>query len=310
MAKKILLLIFLSLAFGIIHSYSFDFYYLQILVGSTFPFLITVPIFIILCVYQYFKGTFKSSELFDNFWAAFKPVFIVLTVLYSLGLLSTFINKKESENKKNDPELHKSTVLKENKNSVKEIGAIDSEILNKDNLYENFNYHYAILFPKDYKVDYGIGKHSQIQAYNEENGNTIIITSFPTDKEINEALQMEETDGSKEFMELLLKSFETPEMKNNFEKTLCERGFTKVNIKSMVLTSFANTYFIKVNSDAKVMYDNKEFPVKLVTFTTYKLNNIYTVTFRSWESNFNKNWKDQINQTMGNFVVSNTISKP
>jgi hypothetical protein len=121
---------------------------------------------------------------------------------------------------------------------------------------------------------------------------------------------MEETDGSKELIEFFLKSFEAPEMKANFEKTFAERGFTQVKIKSMELTSFTNAYFIKVNSNAKVLFDNKEFPVKLVTYTTYKLNNIYTITFRSWESNYNKDWKDLINQTMGNFVVSKSISKP
>jgi hypothetical protein len=310
MVKKIIYIVLLSLLFGIFQAYTIQFDLLQILASSVIPVVLTIPFFLIYSIYLFFKGRFKSSELLDNLWASFTPVIVLLFVAYFINYLGPKIVKSEIESAKSKTDLHKSTVIKENRNTKKDIGDVDSELLNEDNLYENYNYHYAILFPKGYKVDYGIGKYSQIQAYDEKNGNTIIITSFPTDKEINESLKIKETNGSKEFMELILESLETTEMKNNFEKTLCERGFTKVKIKSMMLTAFANSYFIKVNSDAKVMYDNKEFPVKLITFTTYKINNIYTVTFRAWESNFNKHWKDQINQTMGNFVVSKTISKP
>jgi hypothetical protein len=183
MVKKIIYIVLLSLLFGIIQAYIILFDFKQIIASSAIPILISLPFFVIYSIYLFYKGRLKSSELIDNLWAAFKPIFILLIVVHIIGYLAAKMDK--NENTTSDTDLHKSTVLKENKNHVKDIGEIESEILNKDNLYENFNYHYAILFPKGYKVDYGIGKYSQIQAYNEKNGNSIIITSFQTDKKIN-----------------------------------------------------------------------------------------------------------------------------
>ena len=56
-------------------------------------------------------------------------------------------------------------------------------LLNKDNLYENYSHNYTIKIPVGYKKNYGIGKFSSVQFYNENLGYVVGVNVGSTNLE-------------------------------------------------------------------------------------------------------------------------------
>lgn len=218
------------------------------------------------------------------------------------------ISKKEGEKSASNSETYKATVQKNNPKPVKEVGKVDTEFLNSDNLYENYSHNYSITFPTNFKVNYGIGQYSEVQAYDKDLAYTIIVNVAKSDvsKFFNSSQTIDEI--SEIMVKGVLEEFRSRKGVDKMERSLTEKGLSDVVLLSANLTNFHNRYFIDSRYSANVIIDNEKFPVIMTDYVTFYNNNVYHFFFRSWKDLHNAAWKNQIKTTMATVLINKAIT--
>lgn len=268
-------------------------------IGAFFvPILIS---FVICAAIESVKTILKKSYRFNSFvrtwWLVFIPVILLAySTLY-------FSNDAESVDIKEV--TYKKYVQERNTKSKKRIGDVDSEFLNEDNLYENFKHNYTVKFPINYKVNYGMGRYSEIQAYDTLTGRMISISV--ADSKVKNPF-----DTKKEHSDFMVKGmFE--ELKNKkyvtlLERTFEERGLADVVLSEYDLTNYNNRVFIRLDFDAKAIVDNKSIPIVVRDFVTFHDSHIYHFAFRTPQILLNDKFEHLVLNTMQSVMVSDYIS--
>jgi hypothetical protein len=300
---KILFILILSLTYGIIQAYKLSNLSFNTIIGNACaPLLIAIAISIIVELVNLVRKKKLSFEtVLNRLWKIFLVIIIILFITMELDRLNSSSTTEAKD------EVYKSKVIDENPADIKEVGKVKTELLNSDNLYENYVYNYAILFPKNFKVDYGIGENTQVQASEEKTGYVIIVSVVPDGGSKYFEKGAIDNSTNERFIHTIYKEFNTPIRKKEFEAGFEKMGLTEVMLTKMSLTNFSNKSFIKSNFSAMSIVDNKKYQLVLTTFMTFTSKHFYTITFRSWKLLNNKDWLDIINQTMANFHINENI---
>lgn len=302
---KILLIIIFSILFGIGQSLIIEGDFLLQTFSSTLIPLIFI--FIITTIVELSKTIYKKGYRFDNYintsWKIFIPIIILF--YFSLVVSNYTKNKENSVNNKN--ELYKKSVQENNPNQIKKVGSVHTEFLNSDNLYENYSHNYTIMFPKNYKVNYGIGKYSEVQAYDSINGYIIVVNAIKTVTGINPTPNRTKNNISDTLMRLIPTYYDDPKYIHKLERKFEENGLSDVKHKEYSLTNYNNRIYISSKFAANSIINNVKIPIILIDNVTFYDDKIYHFSFRSLTKNYNGNWETIINNVMSTVLINDRI---
>jgi hypothetical protein len=301
--KKVISMLILSVVFGISQSiieFNSDF---DQMIGSTFIPIIFTVIFSTLYMVLQKLLKFKYFSFIEISWKIFTPF---ISILY-FTLIFSYFNKENTKSQSTSNENYKKTVQDNNSESEKEIGGVKTEFLNKDHLYENYLYNYSIKLPENFKVNYGIGKHSEISAYHPDSGYMVSVNvgDFARPNINSNLSQDQETEKLINGAYSVVTSAD--EIKN-LEETFEKRGFADVKFVNSKMTNYNNRSFIFLKFEANQIIDNKKYPTIIIDHVTIYKSNIYHFAFRAWTNLFNEKWEDEIRQTMSSVLISEYIT--
>lgn len=301
---KILLIVIFSIFFGLGQTMIIGNYVIaQSIASSLIPLIL---IFAITFIIEVFKSltikNYKFADFYNTAWKVFIPTIIIL---YATLFISYKTKTTESSN---DAEIqsYKATVQKNNSNSIKKIGDVNSEFLNADNLYENYSYHYSIKFPKKYSTNYGLGKYSEIQAY-DSNGNLIVVNVANQQFGIKPTKTETKNVISDKLVKLASESFKDPKYTKQLETAFEERGLLNVKFESYDLTNYNNRFYIFSKYTAESIVNNIKSPIIIFDLVTYYDNKIYHFAFRTSKDSNKEQWDYIVNNTMSSVIISDLI---
>jgi len=175
---------------------------------------------------------------------------IFISVPYLVG------NKKNTKvNEKNIDLINSINRLNESRQKLQ------YSLLNKDNLYENYSYNYAIKIPEGYKTNKGIGKYSSVQFYNEQLGYVVVVNVGESDfKDIS-------LQDNNMIINKFEREYKTDLLLNDIiEKAMIDRGgyaygFNNLNLKENLKKSLCYS-FLKTNKRYEIL--NKSAPSVII----------------------------------------------
>lgn len=303
---KILLIILFSIFFGIGQAFIIGGEFLIQSISSSFIPLIVI--LVITTIAELSKTLTKKGYKFDNFLNTAWKIFIPTIVLLYFFLLVGYHTKPKEQSENAENELYKITVQQNNPSSKKKVGGIDTEFLNTDNLYENYSHNYTIMFPKTFHVNYGIGKYSEVQAYDSSMGYTIVVNVATMETGINPTANKTKNNISDNLMKALVKYYNDDNYIHKLESTLEERGLSDVKHEKYNLTNYNNRMYISSKYTANAIINNEKYPIILIDNVTFYDDKVYHFSFRSWSDKFNKNWESTINNTMALVLINDRIT--
>ena len=302
---KILIIIIFSILFGIGQSIIIggDILF-QTFASTLIPLIIIFIITMLIELSKYIHNKeYRFDGLIDTSWKLFIPIIILL--YFSLILTNYSKTKEKSVN--NIDEFYKKTVQENNQNERKKVGSVHTEFLNSDNLYENYSHNYTITFPKHYKVNYGIGKYSEVQAYESSDGYIIIVNAMKMATGINPTSNITKNNISDTLMKLISSSYDDPKYIRKLETKFEENGLSEVKLKRYFTTNYNNRIYISSKYTANSIINNIKMPVTLIDNVTFYDDKIYHFCFRSWTNNYNANWETTINNVMASVLINDRI---
>lgn len=300
--KELLIIFIAATLFGIIQVYLFseNFNFITLIFQGFGFLIISLVIALIWSIFRLKKWGFLKVYYYSS---------ILAFVLYSLILLiSKFSDTPLKSNDTSNKEIkYKSIVSNENKKPIKKVGDVKKEFLNEDNFYENYVYNYAIKFPNSYTLNYGIGKFSNILAYNENTGKQISITTG--DNNLGFSFSNEKANEMIESLEKENINFFT---KGIIEKWKKEGSYQNVKITNQEVVNFYNKKFIRLTFEATRNLNNAEYIYTVTDFITFFKENNYHFYFESPKPQ-NENewteWNNLILETMSRVRISNSITQ-
>lgn len=309
MAKsiKIILIALFSIIFGIGQAYQMrsDFI-VQSIISSLIPFMLVFGIGLIAELIRSLsdKGSFFKKYL-DTTFKVFVPV---ISLCYLSLLVNSYYADDPDANQRSQPSLYKPSVQKKNNNPVKSLGAVDTEFLNADNLYENYADNYTIKFPESFKVNYGAGKFSEVQAYDSDSGYVIIVNVATSDV----SSYFNNGESKNEISELMVngmfEKFSDLAYLEQLESSFEERGLSDVQHVDSKMTNYNGRFYISSQYQANAIINGQKHPTTLIDLVTFFNNKIYHFTFRAWTNLFNESWNSRIVQTMSTTLISEHIT--
>ena len=184
------------------------------------------------------------------------------------------------------------------------IQKLQYSLLNKDNLYENYSYNYAIKIPEGYKTDKGIGKYSSIQFYNEQLGYVVAVNVGESDfKDIS--IQDNNTIINKFAREYKTDMF----LHEIMDKAMIDRGYNSPKFLSSEKVNYNNRDFLNLNHKAFRRSNKNNSPVMMSSFITYYKEYVYFILFVSYQFSSKKNWEIEIEKSMSNLFIHKFITK-
>ncbi len=305
----IMLFLGLSLFFGFAQTYIVqqEIIISQSLVSSLIPIIITIVLTVLIEILKYI---FKKEYKFNNFIGTMKTIYIIVISICLLSLLGNYGNHYFNDSSKTDTDdkTYKRTVQENNSNAVKQVGKVKTEFLNENNLYENYSYNYSITFPANYKVNYGIGKHTEIQAYDSDSGYVIVVSAVKNDVSEYFEKDLSKDEVSEIMMKNLFEKFNNDTSKTLLEKSFEKKGLSDVSLKQIRLTNYNNRFFIHATFSANVIIDNERLSVVVQNYNSFYDNKVYNFTFRCFSSYNNNSWLKVVNQVMGTVFISDYIT--
>lgn len=300
--KKLLIIFITTALFGVIQVYLFSEnlnWITTIFQGLGFL-VVSLVIALIWSIFRLKRWGFLKVFYYSNIL-----VFVLYLLMVSISKFNDIpFESKDISSKKNK---YKNIVSHENQKPVKKVGDIKQEFLNADNFYENYVYNYAIKFPDNFTLNYGIGEYSNILAYNEDNGKQISINtgdnnvdfSFSNEKanEMIEGLKKEHFDF-----------FTNPII----EKWKKEGSYQDVKVVEREIVNFYNKKFIKLTFDATRKLNNNDYEYTVTDFITFFKENNYHFYFESPKPQNSAEWSEWNNlilETMSRVRISNTITQ-
>ena len=277
-----------------------DFKWINFTANSILFLAVSLIIAIIWSIFRFKRWGFLKIFYQSQFLAL-----SIITIVLSVGKYNE--TPLEAQNVVTTKDRYKKIVNEENKQPIKKVGDVKQEFLNEDNFYENYVYNYAIKFPDNFKLNYGIGEYSNILAYNEDNGKQISITtgdnnvdfSFSNEKanEMIEGLKKEHFDF---FTNPIIKKWKN------------EGSYQDVKVVEREIVNFYNKKFIKLTFDATRNLNNNDYEYTVTDFITFFKENNYHFYFESPKPQNSAEWSDWNNlilETMSRVRISNTITQ-
>ena len=175
-------------------------------------------------------------------------------------------------------------------------------------MYENFEYNFSIKFPSTYKVDYGIGKSSVVQAYDTTSGHIIAVSVSSSDFANISSDGYSDLQFAEKIVKDLFELYKTDEVRSKMTSGYEKRGFSDVTDNEPSLVNFNNIYFIKTNYKGYSIVNNEEYPVILIDFVTANKQYGYHFIFKSWSESYTASWQSKIIEIMSNVHISKNIT--
>lgn len=230
---------------------------------------------------------------------------IGISIIGNLG--NSNLKAKEEEEEEVISNKYKKIVSEENEKPVKKIGDVKQEFLNEDNLYENYVYNYAIKFPKNYKLNYGIGEYSNILAYNEKSGRQISVNTG--DNNVDYSFSNQEANKMLESLTEEHINFFKEEIINKWKT---EGSYQDVKLKNSKVVNFYNKKFLNLTFEATRNLNNKDYDYIITDYITFFKQNNYHFFFESpmpqneteW-----KEWETLVLETIMRVRISDTITQ-
>jgi hypothetical protein len=248
------------------------------------------------------RASYEWKKSFNTFNVILVIIFSIIGSLMILKLIATR-NKQDVS----DTRTFKKEVIDSNDNYTKQVGDHKNELLNDNNLYENFKYNFALKFPKDFVVDYGIGKDVIVQATNDYMGYAIAVSIAPTETENlmnkNESKEL----VSDKVVDEMFEYYNDPSYLNQFIGSLEDRALSDVKVKKTTVTNYNNRKYIHVECDAYAILDNELHPLVLDAYITFYNHHIYQLFFRSWLTQNNDAWRATIKKTMSLTTINEKV---
>lgn len=281
----------------------------MLLFNDDFTLIIFLSNFIFFLLFSFLITLFWSFFRFKR-WGFIKLFFrstflalILVTIILSVGKYYETGYENDSIKKEN----FKKTVNRENEKPIKKVGDIKKEFLNEDNFYENYVYNYAVKFPNNYILNYGIGEYSNILAYNESNGKQITITtgynilgySFSNQK-ANEMIDSFDKEQLNFFTNGIIKKWKE------------EGSYQNVKIIDESKVNFYNKKFIKLSFEATRNLNNTNHAYIVTDYITFFKENNYHFYFESPKPENESEWSEWNNlllNTMSRVRISNSITQ-
>ena len=218
---------------------------------------------------------------------------IFISVPYLVG------NKKNTKvNEKNIDLINSINRLNESRQKLQ------YSLLNKDNLYENYSYNYAIKIPEGYKTNKGIDKYSSVQFYNEQLGYVVVVNVVESDfKDIS-------LQDNNMIINKFEREYKTDLLLNDIiEKALIDRGYNSPKFLSSEKVNYNNRDFLNLNHKAFRRSNKNNSPVMMSSFITYYKEYVYFILFVSYQFSSTKNWEIEIEKSMSNLFINKFITK-
>lgn len=293
----------LSIAYGMHRCNTLNNYNADVLIfESIVPLLIAAfPTLIIEFIkFAIQRGKYDYTKSLNTFIYAF----YICVLLLALGSIN---NKKRNSEYTSDEPTFKREILDNTADTIVKAGDYRLEMLNSNNLYENYRHHFTIKFPEEFQVDYGTGKDSEVQATNSYFGYVISVTVAPTGTE-----KFFTSNANKNFVSdtMVVEIFElmsTNEYRKKLIQSHEERGLDDVEITGIRLTNYNKRKFIETKYFANAILDDKKHPITIIGYTTYYNHYVYQFYFRSWENQFNEEWIATMKSAMSTLLVDEKI---
>lgn len=300
--KKISVIFILSALYGAIQVYFFSENFSLInLIFQGFAFLIiSLVITLIWSIFRLKKWGFLKVFYYSSILG-----FILYLLILSFSKF--YETKSDSESFTRQENKYKKIVNKENKKPIKKVGEVKREFLNEDNFYENYVYNYAVKFPKNFKLNYGIGEYSNIMAYNGNDGKQISITTG--DNGINYSLSNLEANEMIENFKNKHLDFFANKIIEKWEK---DGTYQEIKVANKKIVNFYNRKFIRLTFEASRNLNDTYYLYTVTDFITFFKDNNYHFYFESPapqnESEWDK-WNNLILDTMTKVRISSNITQ-
>ena len=247
-----------------------------------------------------------------------------ISILLSILLLFSMVKRIQliSEMNHNDVDFtkeirswdYKSEINKRNSKERKKVGDVDIEFLSDKNLYENYLYHYSVLFPEDSKVTYGLGKKGTVMGIGDSDGLTINVqvtenpwlgvNKFRSD--INFKSNNNQIKTNNDFIEFILRNEKAiNDYRNDYQKTLNERdlGLENLRLTNIEPVKYKNRKFLKIEHTGILSSPDYKLPIIRDVYFTYYRENQYTIIFDYLDTESNKNLKPKMDLFLMSFIV-------
>lgn len=300
--KKLFIILTVITFYSLIKMYLFndDFNWINFTANSLLFLALSSVIAIIWSIFR-----FKRWGIFKIFYRSHFLALILITSILSFGKLNEI--PLETQNVGATNNNYKKIVNEENKKPVKKVGDVKQEFLNEDNFYENYVYNYAIKFPDNYRLNYGVGEYSNILAYNENNGKQISITTGDNkvDYSFSNQKANEMIEGfKKEHLDFFANAI--------IEKWKNEGSYQDVKVVDEGVVNFYNKKFIKLTFEATRNLNDMNYEYTVTDFITFLNENNYHFYFESPKPQNTTEWTEWNNlllETMSRVRISNTITQ-
>jgi hypothetical protein len=300
---KVVVALLLSLVFGFLQAFMFGELTQNQIFGSTM--VILLPMLVITLIIEAAKFFIQKDYKFHG---AVKVFWITGLVMFIVGLLSLignwYTNSKAADIDRNS---YKKEVQINNSRNKKAVGAVPMEFLNENHLYENYAFHYSMRFPEHYKIDYGTGKYSEVQASELDSGFVISVSvaASGVKKILGEHLSMKLASDT--MVKGMYNNFQSPTYKKRMESEYENRGLSDVELFSVRLTNYNNRFYIDSRYKANAILDGVKYPLVIADFVTFHDDEVYHFFFRTWQPFYDEKWKSLITNTMSNVLISQGI---
>lgn len=300
--RKLLIILITATVFGGIQVYLFseNFNLITLIFQGLGFLIISLAIALIWSIFRLKRWGFLKVFYYSNILS-----FVLYLLIISISKFNDIPLKSKDLSSKEDK--YKNIVSKENQKPIKKVGDIKREFLNEDNFYENYVYNYAIKFPENYKLNYGIGEYSNIMAYDEISGKQISITTG--DNGIDYSLSNEEANKMMDSFQKKHLDFFTNGIIKKWKK---EGSYQDVKVLNEKVVNFYNKKFIKLTFEATRNLNDTDYLYTVTDFITFFEDNNYHFYFESpkpqnvaeWSQ-----WNNLLLETMSRVRISNTITQ-
>lgn len=300
--KKLLLILIITILYSIIKMYLFNDNFTFINFTSNCLILLALSIVIAL-IWSIFR--FKRWGIIEVIYRSHFLALILIVIILSFGKYNDFENG--AENRSSQKDKYKKIINEVNKKPIKNVGDVKEEFLNEDNFYENYVYNYAIKFPENYKLNYGIGEYSNILGYNEINGRQISITTG--DNNLDYSFSNQKSNE-------MIASFDEKQItffaNGIIKKWKNEGSYQDAEVKNKNVVDFYNKKFIKLTFEATRTLNNTNHKYSVTDYITFFKGYNYHFYFETPKPQNELEmleWENLILKTMTRVRISNSITQ-
>lgn len=202
-----------------------------------------------------------------------------------------------------------------NSNEIKKVGDVDIEFLSDKNLYENYLYHYSVVFPEGFKVSYGVGDSNRVLGIGDSLSISLVVTKMrplmaETFNSVLDSLSKNQLSANNDFIKKLYFSKWFKNEMDSYETTISEKefGLQKLGLENIKVTKyepveFNNRMFINIKHTGIFSRPDFKIPVIRDEYITYGRNNQYRISFQYLNSKRIRPPKTEMDSFLMSFIV-------